>query len=158
VGGVISCSTKPENIQPPTNPVKTGAKADLSGEISLDINTNVYIGNGSYGPYTYLWNKTPTKPLTLFFAQDPLIGTNKATVIDTLMIQPDRKCKFDVAAADVPVWFDGNRDFIAGAIDVTSVDASNQWTFTQPTAIDVQGQTFLPMYFPLKKVSNNKDH
>jgi hypothetical protein len=153
IGTVLSCTKKEKKIETPS----AGTVA-LSGEITTP-DTRVYVGDGAYGPYTYLWNKTPTKTITILFMQ-AVAPYTKATVTTTLNIQPDRKCKFTVPAANVPAWFNGDPDFsgdgdfVAGAIDVSSVNAStSEWTFTQPTSFNALGEIYQPMYFPLTRTS-----
>jgi hypothetical protein len=131
-----------------------GAKTNLSGEIDPDVNTRVFIGDSAGSPYKYLWNRTPTKPLTLFLTD----GTEKANITTTLNIQPDGKCSFHVDAIDLPAFYgDGTGIFVGGAIEVTSTNPTTyEWTFTQPGTIDPKGDVYLPMYFSLQEVENKK--
>jgi hypothetical protein len=135
----------------------------------MDPVTRVYVGNGSFGPYTYLWDKTPTRPLTLLLAEDPLHGNHRATVTTTLNINPDRSCNFTATLPPeiLPAnggWWDGDRDFVAGAIAdgavaPTANAATLSWRFEQPNAITLNAagnqDVYLPMYFSFAKSSGN---
>jgi hypothetical protein len=100
-------------------------------------------------------------------AQNPSAGTNRATVSATLNINPDGSCYFSAPLnSSILTWWNGNRDFVAGAIadgtvaPTATVDATHlQWVFAQPQNIniDILGNqdVYLPMYFPLTKSANN---
>jgi hypothetical protein len=155
VGIVSSCSMK-EKLPPNFDEKDSLSKVTLSGEVGVG-QTRVFVGDSAGSPYKYLWSRTPTKDLTLYLVSAN--GVNKGAISGvTLNIQPDGKCTFSTPVpAPIAAWFDGNNDYVAGAIDVAGSSAPGQWVFTQPSNISYQkNNAYLPMYFPLTKASNNK--